>query len=45
VWADFARGRLADRGNVPGVLRYARARAEVRTPVARLRVGRRVTGR
>jgi para-nitrobenzyl esterase len=25
VWADFARGRLADRGDVPGVLRYARA--------------------
>jgi para-nitrobenzyl esterase len=27
VWADFARGRLADRGGVPGVLRYARAGA------------------
>jgi para-nitrobenzyl esterase len=25
VWADFARGRLADRGHLPGVLRYSRA--------------------
>ena len=26
VWADFARGRLADRGEVPGALRHQRVR-------------------
>ncbi len=25
AWADFARGRLADRGRIPGVIRWARA--------------------
>jgi len=40
VWADFARGRLADHGEVPGVLRYQRVAAG-----AAGRTGRRRTNR